>query len=125
MPLTKSPVHIYEPNPLACGQAVLAMLTDTEVDQVIRAVGTDRETKLKDMFGILELYGIEYDRQRKEVSKKSELPPICILSLETPKCWHWSLYYKGKFYDPEYGLLDDFPPTKRKYYFEIKEKREE
>ena len=125
MPLTKSPVHIYEPNPLACGQAVLAILTYTEVEEIIEKAGTDRETKLKDMFNILELYGIEYDRQRKEVSKKSELPPICILSLETLKCWHWSLYYKGKFYDPEYGLLDDFPPTKRKYYFEIKEKREE
>ena len=125
MPLTQKPRHIFEPNPLACGQAVLAMLTDTEVEEIIEKVGTDRETKLKDMFNILDLYGIEYDRQRKEVSKKSELPPICILSLETPKCWHWSLYYKGKFYDPEYGVLDDFPPTKRKYYFEIKEKREE
>ena len=28
----------------------------------------------------------EYDRD------KSELPELCFLSLETPRCWHWSLY---------------------------------
>ena len=52
---------------------------------------------------------------------KSDLPNICILSLETPKCWHWSLFYKGRFLDPEYGVLDDFPVCGRKYFWEIKE----
>ncbi len=121
MPLSKNPAHIFEPNPLACGQAVLAMLSDRPVEEIIRLLGTDRETKLMDMFSALEHYGISFDRTKKEAGEKESLPDICILSLETPKCWHWSLYYKGKFYDPEYGLLSDFPPTKRKYYFEIKE----
>lgn len=124
MPLTDNPKHIYEPNPLACGQAVLAMLSGDSVERVIELVGTDRETKLRDMFSALDYYGIAYERQRKEAKIKKDLPSICILSLETPKCWHWSLYYKGKFFDPEYGLLSDFPPSDRKYYFEIKEETE-
>ncbi len=123
MPLVESVSHIYEPNPLACGQAVLAMLSGDSVENVIALVGTERETKLRDMFSALDFYGIEYLRERKEAKEKSDLPEICILSLETPKCWHWSLYFKGTFYDPEHGILSDFPETARKYYFEIKENK--
>ena len=46
---------------------------------------------------------------------------ICqyLLSLETPRCWHWSLYADGTFYDPEHGILSDFPQSDRKFYWEI------
>lgn len=121
MPLVKEPKHIFEPNPLACGQAVLAMLSGDSVENVVDIVGTDRETKLRDMFLALEHYSIEFDRTRYEATVKSDLPPVCILSLETPKCWHWSLYFRGAFYDPEYGVLTDFPPSRRRYYFKIKD----
>ena len=43
-----------------------------------------------------------------------------MLSLETPRCWHWSLYAEGTFYDPEHGVSDDFPEAGRKYYWEIR-----
>ena len=120
MPLADCVSHIFEPNPLACGQAVLAMLSGDSVENVIKLVGTERETKLRDMFSALNHYEIKYERERKEAKEKSDLPEICILSLETPKCWHWSLYFKGTFYDPEYGILSDLPPSNRRYYFEIK-----
>ena len=123
MPLVEKPRHVYEPNPLACGQAVLAMLSGEEVERVIELVGTERETKLRDMFMALDCYGIEYSRERKEAKTKSDLPEVCILSLETPKCWHWSLYFDGVFYDPEHGVLSDFPDSARRYYFEIKKPR--
>ena len=119
MPIAENIKHIYEPNPLACGQAVLAMLTGVCVQEIISEVGTSRETKLKDMFSCLERHGIKYSPQRVAVEDKNQLPEICILSLETPKCWHWSLYAREKFYDPEYGVLEDFPPSKRRYYFKI------
>ena len=119
MPLTKNPKYIHEPTPLQCGQAVLAMLCDATVDEIISLVGTERETDLKQMFKALDFYGIAYKKERRAVKGKEELPKIAILSLETPKCWHWSLYYGGKFYDPEYNVLDDFPPSSRRYYWEI------
>lgn len=121
MPLTQSPVYMHEPTPLQCGQAVLAMLSDCSVERIISIVNTERETKLKDMFSALDILGIGYNRSRIQVFEKQQLPPICILSLETPHCWHWSLYFKGIFYDPEYGILDDFPPSNRRYYWEITE----
>lgn len=112
--------HIYEPTPLECGQAVLSMLSGKSIEEVRKTVGTNRETTLKQMFYALDKFGITYDKERKEVLEKSNLPEICILSLETPKCWHWSLYFKEIFYDPEYGVLEDFPPSKRRYFWEIK-----
>ncbi len=119
MSLTKKPSHIYEPTPLQCGQAVLAMLSDKTVAEIIEIVGTENETTLKQMFFCLKTLGISYKTERIEVKEKTKLPKICILSLETPKCWHWSLYFDGVFYDPEYGILSDFPPSNRRYYWEI------
>ena len=116
MALTENPIYIHEPTDLQCGQAVLAMLSDKTVDEI---TGTDRETDLKQMLSALDFYGIKYIRERKSTKKKEDLPPVAILSLETPRCWHWSLYFKGRFLDPEHGVLEDFPESARKYYWEI------
>ncbi len=120
MSLTTQPVYIKEPTDLQCGQAVLAMLTDKTVEEIIAECGTCRETTLSQMKAVLTANGISFNPQKKEAHTKKELPEIAILSLETPRCWHWSLYFKGTFYDPEHGVMDDFPQAKRKYYFEIK-----
>ncbi|MBO4693341.1 MAG: hypothetical protein J5659_02965 [Clostridia bacterium] len=112
--------HISEPNPLACGQAVIAMLTGADVNKIIRLAGTDRETTLKDMKSLLSHFGYNCASGRKEAKKISDLPEIALLSLETPKCWHWSLFAYGRVYDPEYGVLDDFPESYRKYFWDIK-----
>lgn len=119
MPVTNNPEYIKEPTSLQCGQAVLAMLGGVTVEDIIKTVKTDRETDLKMMFSALDSLNIRYNRTRIQVKSRDELPDICILSLETPRCWHWSLYYKGRFLDPEHGILDDFPVSNRRYYWEI------
>lgn len=113
--------HIFEPDPLQCGQAVLAMLTNSSVDEIIALCENTRETTFKEMKNVLEHFGFSLIGQRRAAQNKSDLPDIALLSLETPKCWHWSLYFKGVFYDPEYGVLHDFPPTNRRYFWEIKQ----
>ena len=119
MPLVDAICHIYEPNPLACGQAVLCMLSGLSYEEIIDIVKTERETTLKDMKNALKTLGISMSENRILANNKGDLPPVALLSLETPKCWHWSLYFKGIFYDPEYGILGDFPPSNRRYYWEI------
>ena len=113
-------VHICEPNPLACGQAVIAMAAGADVADVIALVGTERETALSDMRSAFLHYGFSLSAERKEAKTVGELPVFALLSLETPRCWHWSLYACGRVYDPEHGVLDDFPESKRKYYWEIR-----
>ena len=111
--------HIFEPTPLQCGQAVLAMISGKPVDEIVSLCGTERETTLKQMKDTLSILGFSFNPERKEACSKNELPKLAVLSLETPKCWHWSLYFDGKFYDPEFGVLNDFPVCNRKYYFEV------
>ena len=111
--------YIHEPNDLQCGQAVLAMLTGESVERIVSLLGNERETMLKEMKQTLRSFGFTVSDRRCEVSDRSQLPRLCMLSLETPRCWHWSLFCEGVFYDPEHGVMDDFPTAKRKYYWEI------
>lgn len=112
--------YVHEPDDLQCGQTVLAMLTGLPVDRVVEELGNERETDLKEMKYFLRGHGFWISDERVPVREKEELPALCLLSLETPRCWHWSLYCGGTFYDPEHGILDDFPESNRRYRWEVK-----
>ena len=112
--------YIHEPTDLQCGQAVLAMVTGLTAEQVAGELGNDRETKLCEMKSFLRGHGVRVSDKRIQIMRRDELPPLCLLSLETPRCWHWSLYCEGLFYDPEHGVLEDFPESARKYYWELR-----
>lgn len=111
--------YIHEPTDLQCGQAVLAMVLNKTVREITDYLGNDRETTLKEMKTVFRSNGVSVSDERIAVNDKSELPLLCLLSLETPRCWHWSLYYDGTFYDPEHGIMDDFPESKRRYYWTL------
>ena len=96
------------------------MVTGIDVNEIISCVGTERETTFKCMKDTLLNFGFTLSNERKQAAVISDLPKVALLSLETPRCWHWSLYANGKVYDPEFGVLDDFPVSNRKYYWEIK-----
>ena len=113
--------YIREPDDLQCGQAVLAMVTGIPVREVARELGNFRETTFKEMKAFLTSHGFSVSGERRAADSKADLPKISLLSLETPRCWHWSLYFCGTFYDPEHGVMSDFPECARKYYWEIKE----
>ncbi|MBQ1339103.1 MAG: hypothetical protein IIY35_00570 [Ruminococcus sp.] len=113
-------IYVHEPTDLQCGQAVLAMLTEIPVGEVARLLDNDRETDLREMKEFLRGQGFEVSDTRVQVQKKEQLPEVCILSLETPRCWHWSLYCDGVFYDPEHGVMDDFPTSARRFYWEVR-----
>ncbi|WP_294476590.1 hypothetical protein [uncultured Ruminococcus sp.] len=111
--------YIHEPTDLQCGQAVLAMVLGIPVRQVADELQNYRETDLKEMKSYLRSHGMHISDERIAFADKSELPPLCLLSLETPRCWHWSLFCEGTFYDPEHGVLKELPETARRYYWKI------
>ncbi|NLT10711.1 MAG: hypothetical protein GXY08_14625 [Ruminococcus sp.] len=112
--------YIHEPTDLQCGQAVLAMVLGKSPEEMCALLDNQRETTLKEMKDTLRSHGAWVSDQRVQISTKEELPPLCMLSLETPRCWHWSLYAFGTFYDPEHGVMDDFPESGRRYCWEIR-----
>ena len=111
--------YIHEPTDLQCGQAVLAMLLGTAPEYICSYLGNDRETDLREMNRVLTDHGIKFDHERKQAQTVSDLPVCALLSLETPRCWHWSLYADGIFYDTEHGVLREFPQSARKFYWEV------
>ena len=111
--------YIHEPTDLQCGQAVLAMVLGKTVEEIVSHLGNDRETTLREMKDTFRAFGVKISDTRVQVTDTSELPKLCLLSLETPRCWHWSLYCDGVFYDPEHGVMDDFPRSERRYYWEL------
>ena len=111
--------YVREPTDLQCGQAVLAMISGLTVDRVAAELENERETDLREMKGFLRRHGFRISDERIPVRDRKELPPLCLLSLETPRCWHWSLYCEGLFYDPEHGILEDFPESNRRYFWKI------
>jgi hypothetical protein len=116
----KNIYYVHEPDEFQCGQAVLSMITGLQVEKVAEELHNDRETNLREMKSFLRAHGAWISDERIPVTDKEQLPPLCMLSLETPRCWHWSLFCEGVFYDPEHGVLEDFPESARKYYWEIK-----
>ncbi len=112
--------YIHEPTDLQCGQAVLAMVLGKTPEYICSLLGNDRETDLREMKQTFRAHGFFVSDERRQVQHREELPPLALLSLETPRCWHWSLYCDGTFYDPEHGVMDDFPESARKYYWELR-----
>lgn len=111
--------YIHEPTDLQCGQAVLAMVLGKSVDEIVELLHNDRETTLREMKDTFSRFGVVMSSQRVQVTDKTQLPELSLLSLETPRCWHWSLYCEGTFYDPEHGVMSDFPESGRRYYWEL------
>lgn len=111
--------YIREPTDLQCGQAVLAMLLGVSVDIICEELHNERETTFREMKQTLENHGFKLSAERKQAVTKEDLPTVALLSLETPRCWHWSLYAEGIFYDPEHGVMENFPECKRKCFWEI------
>lgn len=102
--------YIKQPTGYLCGQSVIAMLADVEVDEVISIMQTDKGTSTAEIQNALNWYGIKtVTKTRKKYIEGTELPQCCILSVKLPGYGHWSLYYKGKYYDPEFGVLDKLP----------------
>ena len=111
--------YIHEPTDLQCGQSVLAMVLGKTAEEIADYLSNDRETTLAEMKRTFTEHGIKISDKRIAVQYKQELPPLCLRSLETPRCCHWSLYCDGTFYDPEHGVMNDFPVCNRKYCWEL------
>jgi RimJ/RimL family protein N-acetyltransferase len=116
----KSIKYVKEPTGYLCGQSVIAMLANVSVDEVIDVMETDKGTSVQEIDAALTWYGIKHGKKRERFTEGIILPDICILSLKLPGYGHWSLYYKGTFYDPEFGVLKKLPQNARlNHYWEI------
>ena len=113
--------YIEQPTEYLCGQAVIAMLAGVSVDEVISVMQNDKGTSTQELRNALKWYGLKTaTNARLKYAEDTKLPDCCILSIMLPDYGHWSLFYKGKYYDPEFGVSDKLPEhAKLRYYWEV------
>ena len=99
---------IMQPTPETCGQACIAMITGKEIGEVIKDMKTKGPTSIGQLIEILDFYGVKHAERNTRISKKNPVPhAYSILTVHTNAGYtHWTLLYKNKYYDPEFGLID-------------------
>lgn len=100
---------IMQPTPETCGQACIAMIAERPIEEVIRDMKTNDPTSIGQLMEALDLYGIKHAERNTRISKKNPVPhEFSILTVHTNNGYtHWTLLYDGKYYDPEFGLVED------------------
>lgn len=116
----KSIKYLKQPTEYLCGQACVAMLANVTVEEVISVMQNDKGTGKKDIEKALNHYGIPQAKTMTKVDNSSVLPRVCILKVLLPGYSHWILYYDGKYYDSEFGLMEElYPKARIQSYLEI------
>ena len=112
--------YIQQPTEYLCGQACVAMIAGVSVDDVIRVMNNDQSTGKKDIEWALDHYGIRQAKTMTKANSDTPLPPVCILKVLLPRYSHWVFIYHGKYYDPEFGLMDElYCKAKIQSYLEL------
>ena len=112
--------YIKQPTEYLCGQACVAMLAGVSVEEVISVMKNDKGTGKKDIERALNHYGISQAKTMTKADNASVLPKVCILKVLLPGYSHWILYYDGKYYDPEFGLMEElYQKARIQSYLEI------
>lgn len=99
--------YIKQPTDYLCGQTCVAMLAGVTVEEVVSVMENDKGTGKKDIEKALNYYGISQARTMTKADNSSVLPKVCILKVLLPQYGHWILYYDGKYYDPEFGVMEE------------------
>ncbi len=99
---------IMQPTPETCGQACIAMIAEESVEEVIRNMKTSAPTSIGQLIEALDFYGIKHAERNTRISKKNPVPhDFSILTVHTNNGYtHWTVFYNGKYYDPELGLIE-------------------
>ena len=99
---------VMQPTDTTCGQACIAMITGKAVEEVIKDMKTDGPTSIGQLVEALDRYGIGHAEKNTRISKKNPVPyEYSILTVHTNAGYtHWTLLFDGKYYDPEFGVIE-------------------
>lgn len=99
---------ILQPTSQTCGQACIAMITGKDIKDVIKDMRTSGPTSIGQLIEALDMYGIRHAEKNLRISKKNPAPyEYSILTVHANGGYtHWTLLYDGKYYDPEFGLIE-------------------
>ncbi len=99
---------VMQPTDTTCGQACIAMITGKDIETVIKDMKTSGPTSIGQLIEALDFYKVAHADRNVRISKKNPVPYECsILTVHTNAGYtHWSLLFDGKYFDPEFGLIE-------------------
>ncbi len=99
---------IKQPTFETCGQACIAMIAGKDINDVIKDMKTSGSTSIGQLIEILDKYNIRHAEKNIRISKKNPNPyKYSILTVHANGGYtHWVLFYEGKYYDPEFGVIE-------------------
>ncbi len=113
---------IFQPEDGLCGQTCVAMLAGVTIADVIRVMDCrEWQATMGMVISALNYYGIDH----KDVITYTEgrdcvLPKCCILMERMGRYCHYLVYFDGKYYDSNLGVLEEYDKSKLLGYLEIK-----
>ncbi len=114
---------IIQPGDGLCGQTCIAMLAGVTIADVISVMDCrEWQGTMGRLISALNYYGIDhtdvivYPAAGEEVV----LPKCAILMEKMGRFSHYLLYFNGKYYDPNLGIMEEYDMTKLVGYLEIK-----
>ena len=113
---------VIQPHDGLCGQACVAMLAGITLEDAINAMHCGEwQATIDKIVSALNYYGINHSEEIIYTSGKEDitLPECCIILEKMGRYSHYLVYYKGKGYDSNLGIIDPYELTKIKGYMEI------
>lgn len=113
---------ILQPEDGLCGQTCVAMLAGVTIAEVVSVMDCrEWQATMGRVISALNYYGIDHS----EVIVYTEgeatiLPKCCIMMEKMGRFCHYLVYFDGKFYDSNLGVLEDYDMSKLLGYLEIK-----
>lgn len=84
------------------------MIVGKDIAAVIGDKKTSGPTSIGQLIGILDYYSVRHAKKNSRLPKKNPKPyRYSILTVHTEGGYtHWVLFYEGKYYDPEFGVIE-------------------
>lgn len=112
---------IIQPMDGVCGQTCVAMLAGVTIAEVSAVMGLrEWQATMGRVISALNYYGIDHnDIIRYTEGEPVTLPKCALLMEKMGRFCHYLLYFDGKYYDPNDGVLEEYDQSKLLGYLEI------
>lgn len=113
---------IIQPEDGLCGQTCVAMLAGVTIAEVISVMDCrEWQATMGMVISALNYYGIDHsDVIVYTQGQPAVLPKCCILMEKMGRYCHYLVYFDGKYYDSNLGVIEEYDMTKLQGYLEIK-----
>ena len=113
---------IIQPEDGLCGQSCVAMLAGVTIEDVNKVMECrEWQATMGHVISALNYYGLDHSDVIVFTQGRDEtLPKCCIMMEKMGRFCHYLVYYDGKFYDSNLGVLEEYDMSKLLGYLEIK-----